>query len=90
MKQRFIDGLLLDQQAGTDLRLSANAERVDALISGRLSGAWTHDLPVIVFRTLINSLFGLLIPGESQQIDSSIVVDIRSCKNSSGYDLIVK
>src|SRR5262249_44246790 len=54
VQQRTGTRLFLDQQTGTDVHLTADAERVDALIAGGLHGAWTNDLPVIIFRTVID------------------------------------
>src|ERR1700733_5979157 len=57
MKLRTCDWLLLDEQSGAYFDFSTDTEGVDPLIAHRLHGMWTDDLPVIILRGLINSLY---------------------------------
>src|SRR6266853_1159439 len=50
VNERACDELLLNEQAGANLHLAADAERVDALIACGLCCARAYLLPVIVFR----------------------------------------
>ena len=87
MKQRTGDRLLLDQQTGTDLHLAADAKRVDTLIANGLARARTNDLPVIIFRALIDCLLWLAFVRQSEQIEPPVVVyDLRRRIQACGYD----
>src|SRR6185369_6541002 len=61
MQQWTSNRLLLDQQAGANLHLTAHAERVDTLIPGGLHRARSNDLPVIIFRTVIDGFDSVAI-----------------------------
>jgi hypothetical protein len=50
MKLRSGDGLLLQQQTGTNFNFASDAEGIDALVADGLDAMRTNDLPVILRR----------------------------------------
>src|ERR1051325_1475169 len=68
VQQRTGNRLFLDQQSGTDLHLAADAERVDALIAGGMHSARAYDLPVIIFRAVIDCFNRTVTGIDPQQI----------------------
>src|SRR5580698_4477773 len=56
MYLRSGDGLLLQQQARANLNLTAHTKWINALIAERLLGVRPHDLPMIIFRPVIDGL----------------------------------
>ena len=75
------DRLLLHQQPGANLYVAADAERVDALVTGCLARTGANGLPVIIFRTVIYGFDGLAAFGNSQEGKSPIAVQIGSVEN---------
>src|SRR5262245_10058744 len=55
--------LLLCQQAGADFDLAADAEGVDALVTGGFGGAGADGLAVVILRAAIDELDGLTFDG---------------------------
>ena len=59
MKLRPVDRLLLNQQSRTNLDLSANAERIDALVADSLFCVGPNHLPVIILGAMTHALHRL-------------------------------
>src|ERR1700721_2871681 len=78
--------LLLKHEARAKLHLAADAKRVDALVPCRLPCSWPKDLPLIRFASLVERLLRLPGCGESQQVESSIGVDVGNVKYPSRTD----
>src|SRR6202050_480197 len=76
--------LLLKHEPGAKLHLSANAEGVDALVTRSLPRSRTKDLPLIRFTSLVDRLLRLPGRGESQQVESSIAIDVGDVKYPRG------
>src|ERR1700691_434043 len=76
--------LLLKHEARAKLHLAANTERIDALVTRRLPRSWPKNLPLIRFTPLVECL--LRLPGcrESQQVESSIAIDVGDGKYPRG------
>ena len=89
MKLRAGDRLLLHQQSGADFDFSANAEGVDALVADRLCGVRPNHLPVIILRSLIDSLDGLPLRREPNEIESAVAVQIGSVKYERGRNQLL-
>ena len=77
------DRLSLEQQAGADFDLTADAERVDALIALRLLGASAHLFPVIVPLSSTDEAHGLPAGRKTKQVEAAVVCNIDHRVDSS-------
>ncbi len=81
MKLRPRDRLFLDQHARADFDFTADAERIDALITYSLYRMRTNYLPVIILRTLTDCPHRLSVGGKTEEIEMAIVAHVRSVKH---------
>ncbi len=81
VKQWTRDRLFLDQQAGANLHLAADAEWIDALIADGIARAWADNLPVIILRALVDRFEWFAVSGKTEEIQSPVVVDIRDVES---------
>src|SRR5581483_3653654 len=56
MNLRAGDWLLLYMQPSANFDLSADSKWIDPLVAGCLRGMWSYELPVIIFRSVIDCL----------------------------------
>src|SRR6185437_14930331 len=75
VQNRSGDRLLLNEQSRSDFDLAADAERINALISGRLHRPRPNDLPVIVFASCIYRLDWPLAR-DSEKVGPAVGIDI--------------
>src|SRR6185369_13248521 len=88
MQQWTSNRLLLDQQAGANLHLTAHAEGVDTLVPGGMHRARSNDLPVIIFRTVIDGFDSVAIEIDAEQIELAVAVYIRDVEHSREVERI--
>ncbi len=84
VKLRPVDRLFLNQQARANLDLSADTERIDALIAHSLLRVRPNHLPVIILRTMIHALHRLASRIKTEQIEASVAAQVRDIKNPAG------
>ena len=84
------NGLLLHQQSGADFDFAADTKRIDTLIAYGLHCVRPNCLPVIIFRSLIDALYGFAGWGEAHQIEPSFSRQIRGAKDQRRNDQLLQ
>ena len=77
VQDRRLNNLFLSQQAGSDLYLPSNSERINPLISHHSGRSRANDLPPIILRAVIDQFSGRVTVRQAQDIQSPIFIQIR-------------
>src|SRR5690349_8197571 len=77
MDERARDELLLHEEARAYLHLAADAERVDALVAGGVSGARANQLPVIILRAAPLGHERATVSTHSNKVEPPVAARVR-------------
>jgi len=74
VERRAGDGLFLQEQAGADFNLAADAEGIDALVAGRYARAGPNCLPLIVLCAAVLGDGEASVAIETDECEASVVL----------------